>query len=63
MNLLPWLFWRRAANKQQAKLDKVVEQMGENKVLAELAEQDPELRKALDSLGVKRQDDGEKGQS
>ncbi len=51
--ILNWLFWRRAAKKQQDKLDKVVQRLGENKVIAEIAERDPEMRESLRSMGVK----------
>ena len=53
LNFLPWLFWRRAAQKEQEKLDKVVEDLGKSDVIAELAERDPEFKKNLRTLGVK----------
>lgn len=48
--LFPWLLWRRAADKQQKKVDKVVDELTNNKVIAELAERDPEVKKALGDL-------------
>jgi len=47
------LLWRRWNDKKQDEVNQIYKQLGENKVIAELAERDPEMREALDSLGVK----------
>ena len=52
MNLIS-LLWRRWNDKKQDEVNQIYKQLGENKVIAELAERDPEMREALDSLGVK----------
>jgi hypothetical protein len=54
---LPWLLWRRAVDRQQDKLDKVIRDLAENKTISDLAKRDPELREALRGLGVKNDDD------
>lgn len=51
--LFPWLLWRRKAKEKRKELAKVSEELGRSKVIAELAERDPEMREALRSLGVK----------
>lgn len=51
--IFSWLLWRRAANKEQEKLDKVVDDLGKNEAISELSERDPKLREALRDLGVK----------
>ena len=52
-SIFPWLLWRRAAKKEQDRVDKMTEELGQNKVVAELAERDPEVKEALRILGVK----------
>lgn len=51
--LLNWLLWRKSAKKQEDKNAKIFEELGKNKTIAKLAENDPQMRRALDSLGVK----------
>ena len=51
--IFPWLLWRRAARKQEEKNAKIFEELGNNKVIAELSERDPEVREALRTRGVK----------
>lgn len=53
MNFFPWLLWRRWLDKKQDRVNRIYKELGENKVIAELAERDPETREALNSLGVK----------
>ena len=48
-----WLLWERALKKKRDTLAKVCEELGNNKVIAELSESDPEMREGLRSLGVK----------
>jgi len=55
-SILGWLLWRRAAKKQEEKNAKIFKGLGENRVIAELAERDPEVREALRTLGVKTTD-------
>lgn len=50
---LPWLLWRPAAKKQEDENARIFEELGNNKIISELAERDPEMRKALRTLGIK----------
>jgi len=49
-SFLPWLLWERWLGKKRAEVDEIYREIGENKVIAELAERDPEMKKALDSI-------------
>ncbi len=50
--LLNWLLWQRKIKKQEAKNAKIFEKLGNNEVIAEMAERDPQLRENLHTLGV-----------
>jgi len=49
-----WLLWQHANQKRRDKLAKVSKELGDNKVIAELAARDPEMREALRSMGVRQ---------
>jgi hypothetical protein len=61
--VFPWLLWRRAAKKQEDKNAKIFAELGNNKIIAELAERDPEMREALRTLGVKNPEQGGRDES
>jgi hypothetical protein len=54
--IFPWLLWERKIKAKREQLAKISEELGNNKVIADLSERDPELREALRSLGVKTPD-------
>ena len=51
--IFPWLLWRRKANKQVEKNAKIFAELGNMKVTAELAGNDPKTLDALRTLGIK----------
>ena len=51
--IFPCLFWRRKAKKQEEKNAKIFAELGNMKVLAELAGDDPKTLEALHTLGIK----------
>jgi ferredoxin len=49
-----WLLWQREIQKIRDKLAKVNAELGDNKVIAEIAARNPEMREALRSMGVRQ---------
>jgi hypothetical protein len=49
-----WLLWQREIQKRRNKLAQVNKELGDNKVIAELAARNPEMKEALRSMGVRQ---------
>jgi hypothetical protein len=49
-----WLLWHREIQKRRDKLAKINKELGDNKVIAEIAARNPEMKESLRSMGVRQ---------